>query len=177
MSLQQRLSRERQKDFPVTVAFSWSEFLLFLEMLLCDSSFTCFSLQHRKPKILGWEVSLGSYMVWFPKLGRSPQATILAPTLLPLSKPKVVAINPTHSECVWWGALVPILPLPGALCVPSTLVTPESKDGSSQPPGLCTAVQSKKVSRSGPRSPCFGSSLLQSPISSWLFFFAGVLGR
>lgn len=135
-SSQQRTSREGQKkDFPGSVF--WGELLLFLKMLLGSSSFSSSSLRHHKPKSLGWEVLVGSFTVWFPNLGRSPQAPILAPTLLPSSKHKVVSISSTHSWCMWWGALVPILPLLWALCVSSTLVTPKSKNGSSQPRGLC----------------------------------------
>lgn len=82
-------------------------------MLLGSSSFSSSSLRHHKPKSLGWEVLVGFFTVWFPNLGRSPQAPILAPTLLPSSKHKVVSISSTHSACggVPWSPSCPFLGL------------------------------------------------------------------
>lgn len=111
-SSQQRTSREGQKkDFPGSVF--WGELLLFLKMLLGSSSFSSSSLRHHKPKSLSWEVLVGFFMVWFPNLGRSPQAPILAPTLLPSSKHKVVSISSTHSACggVPWSPSCPFFGL------------------------------------------------------------------
>lgn len=138
-SLQLRMSRGgRRRHFPGTAAFFWGELLLFFAVSLCDSSFSCCSLQHLRPKSLGWEVPLGPTMAWFPGLGTSPHFVSSCGSLY--------SRHLGHTREHGW-----VIPTSQAL--------------------RCCAV--KKVLRSEPRSPCFGSSSLQI---LFLLGFSSLLG-